>query len=261
MSPDSKPDQTAILEELKQTQLAYQMATEMSKFKAGFLARTSHELRSPLSSLISLHQLVLADLCDDPAEERETITQAHAAALRLVKLLDEIIAVSKIEHGSSTLSIESVHLKNIFEEVYNLTHLQAANRNFPLEISFPAPDIYVKADSRRLRQVLVNLVDMAITRMNEGSIYLSASPSPTSGYIHIWIDADYPNSIWSEPTDLLQSPPQKQENPVLSTGMNLLINQTILELMQGKLELVTSPIGDNFSRLQCDIPLAVTSTS
>ncbi|MEW5858349.1 MAG: sensor histidine kinase, partial [Cyanobacteriota bacterium] len=56
MSQDANPDVTAILEELKQTQMAYHMATEMSQFKAGFLARTSHELRSPLNSLIGLHQ-------------------------------------------------------------------------------------------------------------------------------------------------------------------------------------------------------------
>ena len=60
----------ALSEQLKQTQLAYQMASEMSKFKAGFLARTSHELRSPLSTMIGTLQLILSDLCDDPAEER-----------------------------------------------------------------------------------------------------------------------------------------------------------------------------------------------
>src|SRR4028118_383672 len=76
----------ALCEQLKQTQLAYQMAHEMSQFKSGFLARTSHELRSPLSSVIGLHQLILSDLCDSPEEEREFVAQANASALKLVKL-------------------------------------------------------------------------------------------------------------------------------------------------------------------------------
>lgn len=51
-----------ILEELKHTKLAYQMASEMSKFKAVFLARTAHELRSPINSIIGGLQLVISDL-------------------------------------------------------------------------------------------------------------------------------------------------------------------------------------------------------
>ena len=62
-------------EELKQAQLAYQMAAQMSQFKAGFLARTSHELRSPLSSMIGLHQLILSDLCESPEEQKEFIKE------------------------------------------------------------------------------------------------------------------------------------------------------------------------------------------
>jgi signal transduction histidine kinase len=84
------------------------MAKEMSQFKAGFLARTSHELRSPLSSLIGLHQLILADLCDSPEEAREFVAQANASALKMVKLLDEVIAVSKTEHGTNRLELRSV---------------------------------------------------------------------------------------------------------------------------------------------------------
>jgi signal transduction histidine kinase len=82
-------------EELKQTQLAYEMAKEMSQFKAGFLARTSHELRSPLSSLIGLHQLILQDLCDSPEEERQFVAQANTSALKMVKVLDDLVKVSK----------------------------------------------------------------------------------------------------------------------------------------------------------------------
>src|ERR671932_28169 len=80
-------DLQPLKEELKQTKLAYEMAKEMSQFKAGFLARTSHELRSPLSTMFGTLQLILSDLCDDPAEEREFVEQAHVAALKLVKLI------------------------------------------------------------------------------------------------------------------------------------------------------------------------------
>jgi signal transduction histidine kinase len=53
--------------------LDYWRAIELAQFKAGFLARTSHELRSPLNGMISGLQLILSDLCDDAAEEREYV--------------------------------------------------------------------------------------------------------------------------------------------------------------------------------------------
>ena len=253
----------AVSEQLKQTQLAYQMASEMSQFKAGFLARTSHELRSPLSSMIGTLQLILSDLCDDAAEEREFVEQAHIAALKLVKLIDEIISVAKTEHGSETMDIEPIQLAKVFDEVDDLTYLQAANRSIRLEISPPEPEIYVLADLPRFRQVLVNLIDNAIAQMDEGSINVSVHPSPESGYVHIWIDDQRSISAWSESWDLLKheldSDAQSGDNSKVSAGMRLLMNQTLVSLMNGRLEVLAVPSETeecNFTRTQCSIPLA-----
>lgn len=253
----------AMSEQLKQTQLAYQMASEMSQFKAGFLARTSHELRSPLSSMIGTLQLIMSDLCDDPAEEREFVEQAHTAALKLVKLIDQIIFVAKTEHGTETMDIEPIQLAKIFDEVDDLTYLQAANRSIRLEISPPDPEIYVLVDFPRFRQVLVNLIDTAIAEMQEGSIVVSAHPSPESGYVNIWVDDQRSISAWSESWDLLKhdlETDNKSTEPVkVSSGMRLLMDQTLLSLMKGRLEVLAVPSENeesNFTRTQCCIPLA-----
>ncbi|HEY9871953.1 MAG TPA: HAMP domain-containing sensor histidine kinase [Candidatus Obscuribacterales bacterium] len=271
LNSQTAPQNFSLKEELKQTQLAYQMATEMSQFKAGFLARTAHELRSPLSSLMSLHQLILSGLCEDRDEEREFLAQAHASAFKLVKLIDEIVAVAKTEHGTNELEIQPLRLAGVLDEVYKLTYLQAANRSLRFHVSRPNPEIYILADPRWLRQVLVNLVDTAIAKMDEGSIYVSAHSSPTSGYVHILIDAECPESAWSDPIDLLLSTrritneqPNKTAN--VSRGLNLLIDQILIELMQGRLEVIDvahprQPQGiaatarPTFTRLQCSIPL------
>ena len=149
-------------EELKQAQLAYQMAAQMSQFKAGFLARTSHELRSPLSSMIGLHQLILSDLCESPEEQKEFIAQAYHSALKLMKLIDEIVAVSKTEYGTNSLHLELLSLDSIFAEIDRLTHLQAANRNLKLRIEQPDPQLCVFADRNRLIQLIFNLIDSGI---------------------------------------------------------------------------------------------------
>ena len=264
-------------EKLKQTELACRLAAEMSLFKSGFLARTSHELRSPLSSLIGLHQLIISDLCENPEEEREFIIEANNAALKLVKLLDEVVAIAKVDHGTAHLEMYPISLSNLFQEVYDLTHLQAENRSLRFQLSPPPEDVFVMAEPKRLRQVLVNLIDRAITKMQLGKIHLSVAPrenvvenaAEDATPVIIWIDADSDPQDWVEPIDLLTSPiessldsaknsppqlPPKSPDK-LSSGLNFLLDQTLLEAMAGKLELVAGTSPESI-RLQCSIPAA-----
>ncbi len=277
-----------LTEKLKQTEIAYQLAHQMSKFKAGFLARTSHELRSPLNSLIGLHQLILSDLCDDPAEERTFIAQANSSALKLIDLIDQILEVSRLEHGNSKLEIQPLQLAAVLAEVYNSTHLVAANRNIRLQLSPPESEIYVLADPWWLRQALLNLLDTCLTQMEEGSICVStcstsaysrsqaepgnessppmaadAKSNSSQNYAQIWLDVNLPITIWSEPVDSLQTLQSKQsvlKNTAPSFGMSLLLTQTLLELMQGSLEIVFIPDAadtNEQTRIQLTIPLMI----
>ncbi|MDY6782600.1 MAG: histidine kinase dimerization/phospho-acceptor domain-containing protein [Cyanobacteriota bacterium] len=258
----------ALKEELQQTQVAYDMAVQMSQFKAGFLARTSHELRSPLNSLIGLHQLILSDLCDSPEEEREFIHQAHQSSLKLVQLIDTIVDVAKTEYGTNRLEIVPLQLSRTLNELDYLTQLQAANRGFPIRFTPPEPDLYVMADERRLLQLLLALVDTSLAYMEEGNIEVSAQLSTQSDGAAICIDLHSPLKIWGEPVDLLQQgakiTPQTAKEQLIaspkapSPGMNLILAQTLLDSMQGKLEIIEIPSdGDDgkITRLQCVVPL------
>ncbi len=232
-------------EELRQTQLAFQMAAQMSQFKGGFLARTSHELRSPLSTMIGLHQLILSDLCESPEEQKEFIAQAYHSALKLMKLIDEIVAVSKTEYGSDRLYLESLQLAEIFNEIDRLTHLQAANRNLKLDIIIPDSEICVLADRSRFIQLIFNLIDSGISLMKSGNIKLS-STKVTADIVTVQIDLNCATALWQESTttepnfeatDLTQIREYLQQIG-LSASMKLLLSQTVLETMGGELELL-----------------------
>ena len=235
-------------EELKQTQLAYQMAAQMSQFKAGFLAQTSHELRSPLSSLIGLHQLILSDLCDSPEEQKEFIAQAYRSALKLMKLIDEIVGVAKTEYGTNKLHLEKLQLSEIFTSIYNLTHLQAANRNLTLEIVPPEYSLYVNADRVRLIQSITNIIDSGISLVELGTIKVVASCLAEKNLINIDIYFDCPARLWQEETQLLEPITSSNLEEVrdfiheigLSPKMKLLLSQTLIETMGGSLELFDS---------------------
>ncbi|MEH2288471.1 sensor histidine kinase [Nostoc sp.] len=263
VAPLAEQDIPPISQQLQQTQLAYLMAKEMSQFKAGFLARTTHELRSPFNGLIGLHQLILSDLCENPAEEREFIAQANERTLKLLKLMDEILNVARTEHGTNKLDIQPIPLASILEEVHDLTYMLAANRNYPLQLLPADSEIYILTDYLWLRQVLISLIDTTITQMEEGSICISSSTLSTNNFVNIWLDIPTHAMTWSEPIDLLKIEDQltqiDQKKTALSPGMRLLINQTLLEVMGGKLEILPSTTvkepPQQLTRLQISIPL------
>ncbi len=259
---ESEQDVSKLCQRMREVELAYHMAWEMSQFKAGFLARTTHVLRSPLNGLIGLHQLILSDLCENPEEEREFIGQAHERALQLLELIDEILHIARAEHGNSKLDIVSCSLNKILEEVYELTYMLAENRNYPFKILQPNKEIYVSADRRWLKQVLVQMLDTAISRMEEGQISISTKVDDKKNVAFIWLDVPHGAIPSNEPVDLIEWEGDKkmdeEETEQLQAGMKLLLNQTLLEVMEGKLEIVSYPDNrDELSRLQIAIPLGV----
>ncbi|MDX2096810.1 MAG: HAMP domain-containing sensor histidine kinase [Leptolyngbyaceae cyanobacterium bins.59] len=248
---------------LQQLHLAYQMAIELGQFKAGFLARVSHELRSPLNSLIGVHQLILNDLCDSPEEERAFIRQAHESSLKLMQIIDQILDVAKVQSGTEQLALKPTSLSDALDEVYCLTYLQAQNRNLQLHIEPLEPDLSVLADPKRLQQVLTSLVDTPLTLMQEGTVRVTAGPASETGMAHVWIEDERPASFWAEDLDLLQMTPKPDLLPsnTLSPGMRLMLDKMVLDSMGGQLEILSSPsqasaeVPTPLTRIQCSIPL------
>lgn len=265
----------ALERQLHQMQLAYQMAREMAQFQSGFLARTSHELRSPINSVISLHQLILADLAEDPAEEREFVAQANQSAQKMLALMDQLISVSKAAHGTAELQLQAVSLWEALAEIEQFTQLQARNRNLRLNIELPEPDILVWADRNWLRQILLNLVDGPIALMQEGHIHLTTQADLDAQQVRISIEDERPARFWYDPIDLLTAIKtnkasaegfsrdalleERSQEP--SPGLSLLITQTLLDLMGGHLDILSIPstaanTEDAITRIQCSLPLA-----
>jgi len=241
-------------EQFQQMQLACQMASQMSRFKSSFLAQTSHELRSPLNSVISLHQLILSNLCDSPAEEREFVAQAHTAAHNMLRLLDQMIHISKLEYGTSPLQIQPLQLRELIAEVQRSTYLQAQNRNLRFEVELPDPTIHVLADDRCLRQALVSLIIAAITQMQAGTIRLSTRVLSEAGQAEILV-ADQQSADPHDAASAGRGASSLEPSPELT----LMLSQTLMQLMQGNLEVkAASPTAapSDFTQICCTIPLA-----
>ena len=129
-----------------------------------------------------------------------------------------------------------------------------------------------------LRQIILNLIDAAIFCKDDGGgiFYLSVQLIPESNFVYIWIDAPLAVSTWNDPVDLLRGDrlfsdfsceaslfAKSALNPS-SPGLTLLLVQTLLEVMQGKLEIFPAPTNSETSpttRMQVSIPLLVPDTA
>ncbi|MGK7888143.1 MAG: histidine kinase dimerization/phospho-acceptor domain-containing protein [Leptolyngbyaceae cyanobacterium] len=282
-TPDSLPPQPTTSQPTipplppNHAHLTVALAHHLGQYQAGFLARTSHELRSPLNRVMSLQQLILADLCDNPEEERDFTRKSYEAAEELLALLDQTTTISKLAHGTFPLQLEPLSLIERLSELLMQTQLHAKNRNLRLTIDLPETEVEVVADLACLRQVLLNLVTTPIYLMDEGSINVTHQVNTAEQTVSIYVEDQRPATAWSESTELadaihekvdpINTPPtaaMKAEIsegtesglPSSSWGLSMITTTELVAAMQGKLTiLASSAASDPHTRVECILPL------
>ncbi len=210
---------------------------EASRLKSEFLANTSHELRTPLNGMIGFLQLVLDGMCDSPEEEREFLKQALQCSRHLLGLINDVLDIAKIEAGKLTLEIQKVDPGQLFDEVYTVTHVQAAQRG--IKLTFEPPDdrdTGVRGDFGKVKQVLINLVGNSLKFTTKGSITVRAVSHADLGHYMfevidtgIGIPRDRQKLIFEKFVQADGSTTRRFGG----TGLGLAITRSLVELMGG----------------------------
>jgi signal transduction histidine kinase len=165
-----------------------------SRYKSEFIANMSHELRTPLNSL-----LILAEQLEDNPEESMTETQVkYASTIRasgqdLLKLLNSILDLAKIESGTTTVEMEDISTEQLRIELLRDFELVARGKglDYSFDISPDAPS-RVQTDPQRLSQILRNLIANAFKFTETGGVFIGVAPAEDG---------------WSsESTDLVNAP-------------------------------------------------------
>jgi signal transduction histidine kinase/ActR/RegA family two-component response regulator len=141
---------------------ARSVAEKANLAKSEFLSSMSHELRSPLNAILGFAQLMESDTPPPPPAQKESIAQILRAGWHLLKLIDEILDLAKVEAKQVSLSCEPVSLTEVMLECRGMIEPQAQQRG--IRMTYPRSDspYYVLADRTRVKQVLINLLSNAI---------------------------------------------------------------------------------------------------
>ncbi len=148
-----------------------------SKYKSEFLANMSHELRTPLNSILILGQ----QLTENPdgnltAKQVEFARTIHGAGTDLLNLISDILDLSKIESGTVTVDAEEIGLVNVIEAVSRPFRHEADTRQLSFDVTIdPRLGRTISTDSKRLQQVLKNLLSNSFKFTDRGGVRLSVT--------------------------------------------------------------------------------------
>ncbi len=127
-----------------------------------FLANVSHELKTPLTSLLGFSQALLDGSLQTPAERTRAGTIIHEEAHRVLRMSQELLDLARVESGQISLHPTDVDLKALLEQEIEIVKPRAGERQLALDLRLPTSPPQVKADPERLHQIIDNLLDNAV---------------------------------------------------------------------------------------------------
>jgi signal transduction histidine kinase/CheY-like chemotaxis protein len=239
---------------------ARDLALAANRSKSMFLAHMSHELRTPLNAILGFSEMVLKD--DGlPPKHRQDLTIVANSGEHLLGLIDEVLDMAKIETGRNVAEIARFDLHRLLSETAEMLRERAQAKNLVLllEISPRCPQ-FVQSDSRRLRQILINLVGNAVKYTDQGRVVLRSDARRSENSANLTLTFDVEDTgigIAPEDEARIFEPFVQAENAGgrKGTGLGLSISRHFVHLLGGKIELQSSP--GQGSRFHLEIPAQI----
>ena len=243
-------NQALYAEELRK---AAEAAHEASRAKSVFLATMSHEIRTPMNGIIGFSELALDD--DIPEKTRAYIEKIKSSSQELLKIINDILDISKIEAGKVSLENIPFDMHEVLRACQEIIAPKALEKGITL-FCYTEPSIHRRllGDPTRLRQALLNLLSNAVKFTHTGIVKFMASIAKSdAGSATIRFDVRDSGIGMSEEQIKKIFEPFTQADSTTTrkyggTGLGLSITKNIIELMGGSLTVESTPqIGSKFS--------------
>lgn len=249
----------------------FDAAQEASRLKSSILDTVSHEFRTPITSIVGFAELfqerVLGPVND---EQQEALDAIQRGARRLLKLVDDLLDLARIESGTLDLELHPVEVLLCVQEAVNLVAPQFRQKNLDLRIDIDDNLAPIYADPMWLRRILINLLTNAVRFTDKGQVTVRAyetGPAPDEDHAN---DLDgVPRRVALEVEDTgvgvatadqhwifeaFRRAPNAPASIAGGSGLGLAISRRVIEQMQGQLTLRSQP--NSGSTFMIVLPLA-----
>ncbi len=234
---------------------------ELDRLKSQFLANMSHELRTPLNSIIGFSRVILKGI-DGPITEMQQVdlNAIYNSGQHLLRLINDILDLSKIEAGKMELAIDEINLPDLVNSVMSTAAGLVKDKPIKLLHHLPEDCPVVRADPIRIRQVLINLLSNAAKFTEQGTITIEATVQTVKDDKSELLVTVTDTGTGIAPKDqakLFQPFSQVDDSPTRKTGgtgLGLSICRSLIELHGGRIGLLKSDI-DQGSTFFFTLPL------
>ena len=220
---------------------AYQSAKAANEAKRTFLFDMSHDMRTPMNAIIGLSGLLDRD-ADDPERVRSYSRKINASGQHLLTLINEVLDMSKIDSGKTSLNLSPFSLSELLEDLTAVYQPQALEKAQTLEINaFGVPLDRLIGDKLRLSVMLGNLLSNAIKYTPEGghvALIVHGLAQTTPGYVHLLFEiTDNGIGMSQEFVQHIFDPFTRENNSTVSgiqgAGLGMTITKSLTDLMGG----------------------------
>ena len=207
------------------------------RLKSAFLANMSHEIRTPLNAIVGFSELMVT--CDDPEEKKEYINIIQSNNELLLRLINDILDLSKIESGIIERRKENFNLAKVSKELFVTIQAKMTNPNVELRLDGPNSECWVLLDRNRLKQVWMNFLTNAVKCTKSG--YIKMGYGIEREGLRIYVE-DTGIGIPDDLHDKVFTRFEKLNEFSQGTGLGLTISRAIVEAAGGEVGF-TSKLG------------------
>lgn len=215
-----------MIQELKELK---EKAELSDRLKSAFLANMSHEIRTPLNAIVGFSELLLS--CDDVEEKEEYVNIIQSNNELLLRLINDILDLSKIESGIVERKDETFNLAKVCSELYATIHPKITNPAVEFILDTSSPDCCVCLDRNRLKQVWMNFLTNVIKCTQTGYVKMGYSVKENGFRIYV---EDTGIGIPEEKHDKVFARFEKLNEFAQGTGLGLTISKAIVESAGGE---------------------------
>ena len=224
-----------------QLEQALHIAKVANKSKSNFLANMSHDIRTPMNAIVGFANLLEKNV-NDEKKVKDYIIKISNASKHLLGLINDILDMSRIESGNTTINIQEFSIENIVEEINDIVQplVKAKKQNFNIDMIHVNGEKY-QGDAVKVKQILINLLSNAVKYTQENgiisfSIYKLEQKDRKSSKLR-FIVADNGIGMSKEYIQKIFEPFSRETNSILNsqqgTGLGMTIVRNLVDLMGG----------------------------